>query len=81
MNVQHVYDEGLCMQCGTCEGVCPTGSVSLTWDLRVGYRLSVREQTCTDCGTCHAACPGLEGCLHEGRGHAARGSCVAHGRI
>ena len=58
MNVQHVYDEGLCMQCGTCEGVCPTGSVSLTWDLRVGYRLSLDARTCTDCGRCHEACPG-----------------------
>ena len=58
MNVQHVYDEGLCMQCGACEGVCPTGSVSLTWDLRVGYRLTVEAQSCTDCGRCHEACPG-----------------------
>ena len=58
MNVQHVYSDGLCMQCGTCEGVCPTGSVSLIWDLRVGYRLRVDEETCTDCGRCHDACPG-----------------------
>ena len=46
------------MQCGTCEGVCPTGSVSLAWDLRVGYRLAVNELTCTDCGRCREACPG-----------------------
>lgn len=58
MNVKHVYDEGLCMQCGTCEGVCPAGAVALAWDLRVGYRLSVQAQTCTDCGRCHEACPG-----------------------
>ena len=58
MNVQHVYDEGLCMQCGTCEGICPTGAVRLTWDLRLGYRLSVDDHTCTDCGSCHDACPG-----------------------
>ena len=57
-NVQHVYDDALCMQCGTCEGVCATGSVALTWDLRVGYRLRVDEGTCTDCGRCHDACPG-----------------------
>ena len=58
MNVQRVYDEGLCMQCGTCEGICPAGAVTLTWDLRAGYRVSVDEQTCTDCGRCHEACPG-----------------------
>ena len=45
------------MQCGTCEGVCPSGAVRLTWDLRMGYRLSVEAQTCTDCGRCHDACP------------------------
>jgi coenzyme F420 hydrogenase subunit beta len=58
MNVQHVYDEGLCMQCGTCAGVCPAGAVTLTWDLRAGYRVAVNEQICTDCGRCHEACPG-----------------------
>ena len=58
MNVQHVYDEGLCMQCGTCGGVCPEGAVKLIWDLRVGYRVSVDEERCTDCGRCHDACPG-----------------------
>jgi coenzyme F420 hydrogenase subunit beta len=46
------------MQCGTCRGICPTGSVALTWDLREGYRLRVDEQTCTDCGRCREACPG-----------------------
>jgi len=59
MNVQRVYDDGLCMQCGTCEGICPSGSVALTWDLRVGYRLRVDEKACADCGRCHDACPGL----------------------
>jgi coenzyme F420 hydrogenase subunit beta len=58
MNVQHVYDEGLCMQCGTCEGVCPTGAVTLSWDRRLGYRLRVDAPTCTDCDRCHDACPG-----------------------
>ena len=58
MNVQRVYDDGLCMQCGTCVGVCPTGAVKLTWDLRAGYRLTVDAQTCTDCGRCREACPG-----------------------
>jgi coenzyme F420 hydrogenase subunit beta len=57
-NVQRVYDDGLCMQCGTCQGICPTGSIALTWGLRDGYRLRVDEQTCTDCGRCHDACPG-----------------------
>ena len=36
MNVQHVYDDGLCMQCGTCEGVCPRGRHA---DVGPPYRL------------------------------------------
>jgi len=58
MNVQRVYDDGLCMQCGTCVAVCPTGAVGLKWDLRVGYRVSVADERCTECGACVEACPG-----------------------
>jgi coenzyme F420 hydrogenase subunit beta len=58
MNVKRVYDDGLCMQCGTCAAMCPHDAVELTWDLRVGYRLSVREERCTHCGVCLAVCPG-----------------------
>ena len=58
MNVQQVYDDGLCMQCGTCVAVCPAGAAGLEWDLREGYRLSVAEERCTDCGACLDACPG-----------------------
>ena len=58
MDVQHVYDDGLCMQCGTCAGICPTGAVRLDWDLRAGHRLRVDRTACNDCGACVEACPG-----------------------
>ena len=58
MNVQQVYDDGLCMQCGTCVAVCPAAAVRLDWDLRAGHRLSVDAGLCTDCGACVEACPG-----------------------
>ena len=58
MDVQHVYDDGLCMQCGTCAGVCPAGAVRLDWDLGAGHRLCVDRAACTDCGVCVEACPG-----------------------
>jgi coenzyme F420 hydrogenase subunit beta len=58
MNVLQVYDDGLCMQCGTCAAVCPAAAVRLHWDLRAGHRLSVDAGLCTDCGACVEACPG-----------------------
>jgi coenzyme F420 hydrogenase subunit beta len=58
MNVRQVYDDGLCMQCGTCVAVCPAAAVRLDWDLRTGHRLSVDAGLCTDCGACVEACPG-----------------------
>lgn len=58
MNVQHIHRDGLCMQCGTCEALCPRGAVRMVWDVREGYRPQVSSELCTDCGTCLRACPG-----------------------
>ena len=58
MNVTRVYDDGLCMQCGTCEAMCPHDAVELLWDVRVGYHVTVSEDRCTHCGVCLQVCPG-----------------------
>lgn len=58
MNVQRVYDDGLCMQCGTCAALCTPRAIRLEWDVRVGYRLTVDEARCDDCGACVDVCPG-----------------------
>ncbi len=58
MNVRRVFDDGLCMQCGTCEAVCPHDAVELVWGVGVGYRVTVREDRCTHCGVCVDVCPG-----------------------
>jgi coenzyme F420 hydrogenase subunit beta len=58
MDVQHVYDDGLCMQCGTCEGICPADAVTLDWNVAAGFSVHVDRAACTDCGLCHEACPG-----------------------
>ena len=57
MNVEPIYASGLCMQCGTCAGVCTRDAIALKWDLRVGYRLHVDAAKCDDCGMCTAVCP------------------------
>ena len=56
-HVARVEAAGLCTQCGTCAGVCPTAAVTMAWDRR-GYRPCVDEAACTDCGACLAVCPG-----------------------
>ncbi len=58
MNVTRVRDDGLCMQCGTCEAMCPHDAVELVWDVRTGYRVTVRDDRCTHCGVCLEVCPG-----------------------
>ena len=57
-NVQQIYDDGLCMQCGTCAALCPAEAIGMAWDMRVGYRLRVDDRLCTDCGACRTVCPG-----------------------
>lgn len=58
MDVQHIYDAGLCELCGTCAGVCPEQAISMDWDLAAGYVLRVDRARCNDCGTCADVCPG-----------------------
>ena len=56
--MQQVFDAGLCTQCGTCEGVCPTAAVTLVRDRHRGYAVRVDGSKCTDCGICLDTCPG-----------------------
>ena len=41
-----------CISCGTCEGECPVGAISMGSD-----HFQVNEDTCIDCGACESACP------------------------
>ncbi|MBN2204114.1 MAG: 4Fe-4S dicluster domain-containing protein, partial [Thermoleophilia bacterium] len=58
MSVQHVYDDGLCTQCGACVAVCSKDGIDLLWDAERGYRVVVRAEVCNDCGHCLTVCPG-----------------------
>jgi len=58
VNVQIVYDTGLCTQCGTCAALCPNDAIQMQWDNKSGYVLSVDEDLCHDCGLCYEICPG-----------------------
>ena len=49
-----VIDDGVCVHCGLCTGVCPTESLTLN---PVTYKLEFQQQTCIVCEQCVPTCP------------------------
>lgn len=45
------HNPKVCLHCGSCVAVCPTGALSLT------DRIHVNREACTCCGDCVDACP------------------------
>ena len=58
MSVGRVVADGLCVQCGTCAGLCPHEAIEMRWSLARGWLPLVDEGRCKDCGACLAVCPG-----------------------
>jgi len=48
-----VIDRELCVGCGTCVELCPTGAVELV----DGFPVIVRPEDCVYCGECEDLCP------------------------
>lgn len=48
-----VIDRDLCTRCGTCIGICPTGTISYT-----AGKIADTGHRCMQCGMCTAVCPG-----------------------
>ena len=46
-------NKGICIGCGACCGVCPTGSLNLGAD----GKSECTEETCVSCGACAGTCP------------------------
>ncbi len=46
-------DEELCLQCGACISLCPTGALHTLSD----YSIALDEDKCTYCKACVPACP------------------------
>ena len=61
-NVLEVDQNGLCLECGTCEGVCPHNNVKLIPDDTGRNRIHIEDDShCAKCpGICLKACPGYE---------------------
>lgn len=48
-----VVSKDICIGCGACVGVCPTGALSLDAD----GKAECDEALCIDCGACIGVCP------------------------
>ena len=55
-NVQFTIDNGLCIACGICEGICPNGCIKIVKD-KSSYFPHIGSN-CINCGLCFYVCPG-----------------------
>lgn len=57
--IEHVVENGLCTQCGTCVGVCPTRALVVPDDPRMNQYPRLVEELCTWCDLCVETCSGV----------------------
>lgn len=50
----HSINTELCLACGSCEGSCPVGAISLVNN----QYFEIDPELCVDCGACEPGCPG-----------------------
>jgi len=56
---EKAIEKGLCIGCGTCEGICPTEAVKMEINEKGFYIPCINEQKCINCGLCIKVCPGI----------------------
>lgn len=47
-----MVDKSLCVGCGACESMCPTGAIKV-----VNGTAKIDKSKCIKCGTCQNICP------------------------
>ncbi|PWM26430.1 MAG: ferredoxin [Clostridiales bacterium] len=49
----YIIEKDTCIGCGTCEGECPVGAISVTDD----GKYAIDPGACIECGACAGVCP------------------------
>lgn len=49
-----IWNEEMCIHCGACTGVCPSGALTMN---PADWTLSFNREKCLICGLCVKACP------------------------
>ena len=58
-NIQDTVDNGLCCNCGICEGICSKNAISLILDEdKRKYEPIINRKKCDNCNDCFLVCPG-----------------------
>lgn len=53
-NKKLIWQEEMCVHCGACTAVCPSGALSMSKD---AWNLEFNKEKCLVCGLCTNACP------------------------
>jgi len=57
-NIQKIWDPGLCVQCGTCAGICPNAAIQMLRTSKGNFFPEVNDRKCKQCNFCIDVCPG-----------------------
>jgi len=57
---KEVIEQGLCVGCGTCAGVCPKEAIQMVYETSESEPVPVLRGECSFCGVCYKICPGRD---------------------
>ena len=59
MTVENVMYRSVCMGCGCCSNICPTGAIQMEYDNSGYIKPFIDMDKCVECGRCASLCPAV----------------------